>query len=110
MEAEAETAARATVTRAKRIMKVRRGKFNEGVQQSAFCVRRRKLKGKWNWGSGFIGFWGTHGLGFQGLFLHFTQKGMPQRTELPIHFGVGDIMHVMSVRVEGLLHAHVPLN
>jgi len=52
----------------------------------------------------------SHGLGFQGLFLHFTQKGMPQRTELPIHFGVGDIMHVMSVRVEGLLHAHVPLN
>jgi hypothetical protein len=70
VEAEAEAAARATVMRAKRIMKVRRVKFNEGVQQSAFCVGR-KLKGELRWeqqpecDGGFIGFC-SHGLGFQG--------------------------------------------
>jgi hypothetical protein len=49
VEAEAEAAARATVMRAKRIMKVCRVKFNEGVQQSAFCVRKWKLKGELSW-------------------------------------------------------------
>jgi hypothetical protein len=38
VEAEAEAAARATVARAKRIIKVRRVNFHEGVQQSAFFV------------------------------------------------------------------------
>ena len=60
LKAEAEAAARATVTRAKRIMKVRRVKVNEGVQQQrAFCVRRRKLKGELEMGAEFIEFWGT---------------------------------------------------
>ena len=57
LKAEAEAAARATVTRAKRIMKVGRVKFNEGVQQQrAFCVRRKKLKGGLELGANFIEF------------------------------------------------------
>ena len=42
-------------------MKVRRVRVNEGVQQRAFCVRRRKLKDGLELGAEFIDFWGTVG-------------------------------------------------